>query len=217
LPPRAPVADETEWRRGAGGRRDAEGGERRKPPPHPLPPGDGVSPLTNGDDEEHEQEGVEHGRDGRGEAGYDIPKGAESAEDADDAECPHHAQDGDGHVDGAEGEEGEEHHHGVNEVVGVPEKGREPVGVDVHRELEREEKRKGHVRGVEKPAGLSEGAVRGGQPAVKLRLGGVDDEVLRARGGRAEGVRGCGWEGGVVGYGIQGSGVTRNMRSTMMH
>jgi hypothetical protein len=140
-------------------------------------------PLTDGDDEEHDHERVDDGRDRRREAGDDVPEGAEAAEDAEDAERPDHAQDGDGHAEGAEGEEGEEHHDGVDEVVAAAEEGREPVRVGVHRELGREDAREGRVRGVEEPAGVGEGAVRGDELAVELRLGGVDDEVLRAWGG----------------------------------
>ncbi len=144
-----------------------------------------ASPLTDGYDEQHEQEGVEHGRDRRRKAGDDVLEGAEAAEDADDAERPHHAQDGDGHVEGAEGENGEEHDRGVDEVVGVAEEGREPVRVGVHRELDREDAREADVQGVEQPAGVGEGAVGADHLAVELRLGGVDDEVLRAMDGQS--------------------------------
>ena len=77
----------------------------------------------------------------------------------------------------------------------------------VEEELRGEDAREGDVEAVEQAPHLGEGAVFGEQPAVELRLRGVDDKVLRGLGVGLEASGGL-WAGGEWGVmGGYGEGV----------
>jgi hypothetical protein len=136
--------------------------------------------LTYGGEDDHHEEGVEHGDDGGGERREHAAQLAQLAEEADDAEGAEEAQDGDGEVDGAQGEEGDEDDGGVEDVPAVPDEEGEPVGVEVDGELEEEDEGEGDVELVE---GVLEPRVRVlREEAVVLRLDDVGCEVLQGRG-----------------------------------
>ena len=136
--------------------------------------------LTYGGEDDHHEEGVEHGDDCGGQRGEHAAQLVQLAEEADDAKGAEEAQGGDGKVDGPEGEEGDEDVDGVEEVPAVADEGDEPVAVGVDGELEDEDEGEDDVevvQGVLEPRGgvpLEEGDV--------LRLDDVGGEVLRCRG-----------------------------------
>lgn len=98
------------------------------------------------------------------------PNGAEGAHRADHA----HRQDG-----GArQGQDGEDDHGGVHDVVAVPKEGGQPVGIQVDDELGDEEAREAEVEVVEGCCDGGLGAVRADQLRAELGLGYVDRKVL---------------------------------------
>jgi hypothetical protein len=137
--------------------------------------------LTDGHEDDHQHEGVEHGGQGGGEGGDDVLERGQAAEDADDAEGPDDAQDGDVDVKRAEGDEGEGDDGDVDYVVAAGDEGCEPVGVGVGEELGGEDDSKGDVDAVKEKSDRGEAAVLPDELPVQLGLRGVDDEVLRAR------------------------------------
>ena len=102
----------------------------------------------------------------------------QAAEEADDAEGAHEAEDGDGYVGVAEGDEGHEDDEGVEQAPGVGEEGAEPVGEEVDEQLRREDGGEGVVGRVHAPPQrrLAAGAV--GELVDELRLEQVHHEVL---------------------------------------
>jgi hypothetical protein len=146
--------------------------------------GEGISyttSLTHHGHDEHDEEGVAHGEQRRGEGGEDLLGRLEPAEDAHDAEGAEHA---DGEVEGAEDDEGHEDDERVEEAPGVGDELAEALGGEVEEELGREEEGEARVEGVEEGLGVGRAAV-GVEDRVRLqlRLGHRSKEVLRNVGG----------------------------------
>ena len=138
--------------------------------------------LTDGGDDEDDEEGVGHRQHRVGQRREDLGDGGQLAEDAQHAAAAQQQDQADGQADGGEAHDGEGDNDDVEEVPAVADEVAEPVGEGVDDELDAERDDEEEVQLVQGREGRG---LRAGVE-VHLRLGDAHGEVLRG-GGQAAG------------------------------
>ena len=94
--------------------------------------------LTDGGDDEDDEEGVAHGQERVGEGGEDLGHRPQLAEDAQHAAAAQQQDQAEREADGREADDREGHDDEVEQAPSVGDEGAPPVGVEVEEQLGRE-------------------------------------------------------------------------------
>ena len=142
-----------------------------------------VAALTEGHDDEDDEEGVGHGQERVAEGGEDFGDGPQLAEDTQHAAAAQQQDQAQRDADRGEADDGEGDDDEVEDAPGVGDEGTPPVGEEVEEQLGREGDDQDKVDRVQdRPPPGAEGVV--GALQAQLRLGDADREVLRGDGVR---------------------------------